>query len=168
LETGFGSDPECMAFLETCFREEYKDMLLFASSLLGDRTQAETAVQDTFVTALEKREQFLKSPSPVGFLYNTLKYKIKRMIRDRQKLLSLVLTLDDSPDLAVPCTAVNHLSYSAIAKDPDLALLCRFYLEGYSLRELAQERGVSIAACKMKIRRAKDRVIKRYELSADE
>jgi len=156
-----------MDFLEACFREEYKDMFLFASSLLGDRTQAEAAVQDTFVTALEKREQFLKSPSPVGFLYNTLKYKIKRMIRDRQKLLSLMLALDDSPDLAVPCTTENHLSGSIIAKDPDLALLCRFYIEGYSLRELAQELGVSIAASKMKIRRAKDRVIKRYELGDD-
>ena len=48
-------------------------------------------------------------------------------------------------------------------KDLAWLLLAKVYCGGYSIREVAQELGISVGACKMRLRRAKDRLRKKLE-----
>ena len=43
----------------------------------------------------------------------------------------------------------------------NLLFLKRFYVDGIRLRELAAEYGISVAACKMRLKRARERIRKR-------
>ena len=47
--------------------------------------------------------------------------------------------------------------------DEELRLLIRFYLEGWSQKELAGELGISLNACKKRIQRAKERLRRALE-----
>ncbi len=45
----------------------------------------------------------------------------------------------------------------------ELKLLVEFYYQGYTIKELADQRGISIGACKMRIKRAKEHLRKKLE-----
>ena len=71
------SDESMLSIFEQYVRQYHKDLLRFASHLLHqnlsnlDIDQAEDLVQETLTIAWERRETFLASPSPVGWLYQT-------------------------------------------------------------------------------------------------
>lgn len=154
-----------LVILEHYFKDEYGDMLSFATYLLNSQSLAEVAVQDTFVFALENTDKLLDSPKPVGWLYNVMKNIIKHIQRDQQVLIKRLISFDESTIVLNDPKAEEAANLLSIARDdPNSKLLHRFYIEGYSLKELAQELGITIGACKMRIKRAKEQMQKRYDL----
>lgn len=145
------------------FAEEYESMCRTAYFALGDYGLAETAVQETFVVALRFRAKLAASKKPVGWLYYTLRFSIKHIRRDRAKLLMHNIPLDSVPEQE----AESYDSYSILddeIKDgADMKLLIKVYYQGYSIREVAEKEGISVGACKMRIRRAKDRLRRKLE-----
>ena len=148
--------------VEKYFQSEYAEMLSFAFYMLENHSMAEVAVQDTFMTALEKAEKFTSSPNPVGWLYNTLKFKIKHIFRDKQTLITRFLPVDEITESQLASTDDTQYPFSFPAEDPDSKLLIQFYIQGYTMKELAREYGITPGACKMRIKRAKERVKKDY------
>ena len=90
---------ERYSILEQYFRAEADNIVSFATHLLNNRSLAEVAMQDTFVFALENMDKMLSSPEPVGWLYNVMKYIIKHMQRDQQKLIKRAISLDNIAEL---------------------------------------------------------------------
>ena len=149
---------EHLQLIEKYFQSEYADMLSFAYYLLNNRSMAEVAVQETFVTALVNIEKFAASPSPVGWLYNTMKYKIKHMNRDKQRLITKFVPMDDVTESQLASTDDTRYEFSLSVDDSDMKLLIQFYVQEYSIKELAREYGITSGACKMRIKRAKERI----------
>lgn len=144
--------------LERYFRGEYSQMLSVASYALNSQALAEVAVQDTFVIALENINKPTASPSPVGWLYNVLKNVIRHMHRDQQAMLKHFVSLEDTPEVE-DMTAIYEEEFVINEKNnPDLEMLIQFYIQGYSIKELAEKYGISVGACKMRIKRAKIRL----------
>lgn len=145
------------------FVEEYQSMCRTAYFALGDYGMAETAVQETFLVALRFREKLAASEKPVGWLYNALKFAIKHIRRDRSSFLTHTLPLDSVPEQDL--ITIDY--YSVISKDikesEDMKLLEAFYIQGYSIREVADRLGISVGACKMRIKRAKEHLRKKLE-----
>lgn len=145
------------------FAEEYESMCRTAYYALGDYGLAETAVQETFVVALRFRDKLAASEKPVGWLYITLRNSIKHIRRDRAKILIHNVPLDSVPDQE----AVSYDSYSILDNEiidrADMKLLIEVYYKGYSIREVAEKEGISVGACKMRIKRAKDRLRRKLE-----
>ena len=146
-----------LMILEQYYREEFEDMVTFASHILASRTLAEVAVQDTFLIALNKIEKLTESPNPVGWLYITLKNVIKHIQRDRQKQVLRVVSLDEVKEISKDDTNIDLWMFMDSCKDSDAKLLFEFYVENCSLKELAEENGITVGACKMRIKRAKAR-----------
>lgn len=146
--------PEEQEFVAQLYRVQYNKMLQYATTLLGDIGPAEVAVQETFVVAAQKIDDFQSSANPVGWLFNTLKYAVMQVRRDRQQAIKHCIPLEDAPELAVPQASINELDLS---DNPDLRLLNRVYVEGYPLKELAAELEITVPALKMRINRAKKR-----------
>lgn len=143
--------------MEKYYREEYKDMLLFAGRMLNSVELAEVAVQETFVIALEKLSSLKASTKPVGWLYNTLKNVIRHMRRDQQAQLLRMVSMDDVLELPASNKEADLLLLASAEKDSDLRLLIEFYVEGRSIQVLAEENKISVGACKMRIKRARER-----------
>ena len=75
----------------------------------------------------------------------------------------------DHDDIATDAVSVGSLvkildvEYGDLREDPDYQLLCEFALEQRTVKELAQSRGITIAACKKRLERARKRLKKYFE-----
>ena len=155
-----GRPEEINELIRETYIAEYASMVRYAHALLEDRDLAETAVQEAFIVALRKPEAFAESPNPVGWLYKALRHMVKHIMRDRQKLLLRTVALDEIEE--------NKLgyedSYPAFAIElpdgEDARLLTAAYVEGIPIRDLAKHYGISEGACKMRLKRARERISK--------
>ena len=153
-----GKDEMRFDIVEKLYRSEYPNMLSFASYLLSDKALAEVAVQDTFVCALQNIHKLEASSDQVGWLYNALKNIVRHMRRDRQFLIKNFIQLDETKEVPAAPPGQAKLLAAEGQNDPEVQLLVRFYIYGYSLKELAKEEGISVGAMKMRIKRAREHV----------
>ena len=155
MSTISGLSPGESKALEQLYRTESEKMLHIARYSLKSDNLAETAVQETFVTAARKIDALLTSPNPTGWLYTTLNYTIKQIQRERLAALRRFVPLENAPELAQ-----NVVEPEGINLEPsdDLRLFYRHYIEGYSLKEIAAELEISVPALKMRMTRARKRL----------
>ena len=145
------------------FVEEYAAMRAAALAALGDSGLAESAVQETFVAALRFREKLAASENPVGWLYRALRYTIQHIRRERQLLLLRTVPLDTlSESESAQCDHYDLLE-EEIRSSEEMKLLEAFYLQGYSIRELALREGISEGAIKMRLKRAREKLRKKLQ-----
>ena len=146
-------DPDKLNFLEKIYIKEVPNMLRYAEVLLSSYPLAEDAVQNTFKIALEKIDDVINSPKPVGWIKNTLKNEIRQKYREQKKYifdyeLNMIPVNDELPVE----TAFLGLDENSIY------LLKKIYVEGTPYQELAKELNISVSALKMRIRRSKDKL----------
>lgn len=85
---------EKLKFLEQVYFEEVPNMLKYAEIALNNRPLAEDAVQTTFKIALEKIDDFVNSPKPVGWIKVTLKNVIMHKQREQIKWQKNIIDLE--------------------------------------------------------------------------
>lgn len=151
-------DPKHEELLKELYLEMYDNMLSYAIVAFKDESLAEEAVQETFRIACEKSDQVYESPNPNGWLVITLKYTINNIKRTResaQQLLSRYLALQtESSTYSVDKLSLEAL-YGNVAETEEFKLLTEFAVDGKSHLEMAKSRGISVAACKKRVQRAK-------------
>lgn len=150
--------PEQTQMIEGLFRGEYEDMVEFAQHILGDINLADVAVQEAFIIALRKPDKLCGSPNPVGWLYNTVKNIIMHIERDRIIFLKRNVSLSEIQDKLSHYEDTYSEVNLEIQKSKEWQLLTQFYVEGYSIRELADKYNISEEACKTRLKRARDKL----------
>lgn len=143
--------------IEVLYIKQYNMLLAYAIHTLKDDALAEEAVQETFRIACQKADVLHEQKNKEGWLVNTLKYVISniervqfranRSLAEYTALLKRVQEKHDEIDL--------DIMYKDIALSEEYALIKEYALERKSIRELSEKRGISIAACKKRIQRAK-------------
>jgi RNA polymerase sigma-70 factor (ECF subfamily) len=156
-----GLDDNQQMFIKELYKEMYYSLSAYALSALNDRSLAEEAVQDTFRIACAKVDNFQSSSNPKGWLFNTLKYVIKNMIRSRARLNNMIISsfdFDENIDVKNSDTSNIDLLYSDIVDSPEYKLLKKIALDKYTMLETAQELEISVEACKKRVQRAKKKL----------
>lgn len=110
------------------------------------------------MAALRFREKLKASEKPAGWLYRALQYSIKHIQRERRALLLHTLPLDTVPEEDTARCDDYDLTEDGLNAGEDMRLLRAFYVQGYSIRELAEREGISVGACKMRMKRARERL----------
>ena len=145
--------------IEAFYKEMYDLLLIYARNALENESLAEEAIQETFRIACTKPEDFLSSPNPKGWILNTLKYTIQNMKRSRDKanvLLTQYLA-SHSNSVAFSEDRISlEVTYENVAQSEEFQLIREMAVEGKSHLEMAQSRGITIAACKKRVQRAKE------------
>ena len=151
--------------LEKLYREMYPALHVYAVRILQDSAMGEEAVQDAFCIACAKREQFLSSKNPQGWIMLTLKHVMQNMQRNQAKL-KRVVSLDEEKYLpAEPSELISVDSlFGDVSESEDFLILKRIALDQYTIVELAEELGVSVEACKKRVQRARKRLQKKLKL----
>ena len=137
-----GLDDNQHRFIEVLYKEMYYSLSAYALSALSDRSLAEEAVQDTFRIACAKVDDFQSSSNPKGWLFNTLKYVIKNMIRSRARLTNMIISsFDFDEDMYVKDSDTSDIDliYSDIADSSEYKLLKMIALDKYTILEVAQD-----------------------------
>lgn len=154
--------------IELLYMQMYDMLTAYARSSLSEEDLVEEAVQETFRIACQKPEDLCNSPNPKGWLVNTLKFTIQNMKRSRKSARQIlseyladqsrqVLYSDDHVSLDVLYENVSDLEAYKLLKE--------MAIDGKSHLEMAQSRGISVAACKKRVQRARELLQKK--LSAD-
>lgn len=143
--------------------KEYVTMFRTAFQVLGDSGLAETAVQETFVVALRFPEKLAACEKPEGWLYKALRYTIKHIQRDRNLLLIHTVPLDDLNEQEAAHFDEYSFLDDELKNSEEMKLLINCYFMGYSIGEIAERMGISVGACKMRIKRAKEKIRKKLK-----
>lgn len=148
-------------YMQTLYLNHYMALQSYAFRL-GFRGEAvEDWLQETFLIAIRRVDALTGALNPRAYLIQILRNVIGNELRSMKYAARLAETLRrkdgeagegylDEPD---PATL-----YRGLVSEEELRLLLRFYLEGYSQKDLARELGIDVGACNMRLRRAKARL----------
>lgn len=153
--------------IETLYFEMFEKMMAYASSVLDSEALAEEAVQETFRIACQKPADVCQSVNPQGWLVQTLKYTIRNINSNRATVkkyleqhtmaqLKEATVAEDSIDL--------RILYENVADTEDFKLLMEMAIGGRSHLEMAQSRGISVDACKIRVQRAKEALQRKLKI----
>lgn len=155
------------AQFEQLYREHCQSLLRMALSRMKNYTslelytagRAEEAVQETFSIAWEKRDDFLASPAPLGWLIRALDFKIKELLRDEHTWRKRLLRFSEQ--------ATGHgqeddfqlrSEMLSVISEEEYALLKQLYLDGSTYKELSELLGIKQSTLAMRVKRIKERV----------
>ena len=145
--------------IETFYLEMYDFLFLYARNMLDNESLAEEAIQETFRIACTKPEDMLSSPNPKGWIINTLKFTMQNMKRSRDRanilLTQYIATHGSSVAFSEDRISLDVM-YENVAHSEEFQLVKEMAVEGKSHLEMAHSRGISVAACKKRVQRAKE------------
>lgn len=166
----YSHEDEIEAFTNL-YKSEYEGLIRYACALLKGRSnsmpiigRAEEVVQEMFVFAWDKREDLFSSEKPVGWLYNTLHYKVLELLRAENKWTKRLLLLESQHSNACESHIELEVEFKGIITRDEFNLLKRIYIEGYSYKELCEELHMKKSALGMKIKRIKEKIQKNFDL----
>jgi len=141
-----------------------RDLGRYAFHMLGDRHDAEEALQDAFVRAFRSLAQCEQPERFAAWLFRILVNRC-RSARTRRRRLRAAFVHYPAPDLAdhdEPAEAMawrEEIARALAVLQPNQreAFLLR-YVEGLSYEEMATLTGVGESALRMRVKRARDRM----------
>lgn len=149
------------------YQEMYEKLLVYARVNLDSESLAEEAVQETFHIACQKPESVCGSINPQGWLVITLKNTIRNMKRSRATAQRIVETymIQQLREFSITEDRINlKVLYENVADTEEFKLLSELAIEGRSHKEMANDRGITVSACKKRVQRAKEVLQKRIKI----
>ena len=148
-------------FLEQVFLEMAANLTRYAYASVKDWDIAEELLQTVFHVACEKVDFLTGCENPGAWLFATMKYKLVEYHRARNRSIDLIRKAMEHMPEPMDYTEIQldvDTLYGSAAIQEDLALLTRLYIEGSSMREIADEDQITIETCKKRIQRARKRL----------
>lgn len=131
--------------LAEIYREAFGDVYKFVYHKVRNRHVAEDIVQDAFLVAVAKGEEFLNHPKPKAWLMLTARYKLMEL---NKKLKRWDMEyLEELPELVEPenCYERVELELTALAtiSADEWKMLKEYYLYGTTAATLAEREGIT-------------------------
>ena len=145
-------------FFTKIYGERRKPLLMYAESALGDHAMAEDAVQQAFEIGWRKIEDFQNSPKPEGWIFRSLEFVVNNMkSRLRTERRVIAITDEYRPDLvAAPADPLPlRVHFGDLVDLPQFRIVYEMEIQGRTLAEIAEDLGISEAACKKRAERAR-------------
>lgn len=148
---------DCEAFFEELYLSTREALLKYLCSFSGLDGWGEDILQDTYYEAYKRREMLARHPNPAGWLYQTARnlYRNARRRRDNYNL-----SLDIVPEGECISRAEEYYKYiewnvtmQELLREKDRKLVSRYYIEGYSVREMAKEFNLTEANIRVRFTR---------------
>lgn len=152
---------EEQAFIQELYRSHFKVLQNCARRLGFSDEVAEDYVQETFLIAMNRVEIVRNCKNPLAYLIKVLKNTIGYNLRCAQYASRMMKKLQDK-EADVQENGTYHVElepdalYHGSISDEELRLLIKFYLEGWTSKELARDMGINFEACKKRILRARE------------
>lgn len=153
--------------IDRLYLQMYPMLFEYARSSLQNDDLAEEAVQETFIVACQKPESLCSSASPEGWLVKVMRNILFNTIRTRmteERIFLDYIAATIREVTIVPDQIGLELIYDNLSDLDEFKLLKERVLEGRSYLEMSQERGISIAACRKRLERAKRTLRKKMHI----
>lgn len=157
-------------FLSELFYKYFKQLFIYANTILQNPAEAQDIVQDTFHVAVDRIDILSEHENPGGWLFQTLKNKIRESERKKKQYLEHIIPL--LPTIFENLEDPNSLEDEVLSRldnpvadklkevltPEELNLLYQFFLEGKSHKQLADEFGISIWNSQKRIERIRKKL----------
>lgn len=151
-------DPQMLDYIESLYRKEALLLFRYSKILFSNPSIAEETVQETFIIACLNYKKLTASPNPEGWIMNTHKNVCRNFQKTNNRYLKRIISLNEIP-LSSQYTEdlYDENAVASLVTAEDFIILKKIILDGYSHKDLAEELGISIDACKKRFQRAKQR-----------
>jgi RNA polymerase sigma-70 factor (ECF subfamily) len=146
--------------IEQLYLSLYVKMLIYAKATLRDEALAEEAVQESFRIACMRPEVLCESPNPSGWLLNTLKNVMRNITKARERANRMLCAVTEAENAMSSDSVRVETAYSNVAHTEEFRLI-RGIADGKSMLELARERNISVDACRKRVQRAREYLLKK-------
>lgn len=156
-------DSQMLDYIESLYRKEALLLFRYSKVLFDNPSIAEETVQETFIIACLNYKKLIASPNPEGWIMNTHKNVCRNFKKTTNRYLNQMISLDGIP-LSSQYTedVYDDDALASFVTTEDFIILKKIILDGYSHKDLAEELGISIDACKKRFQRAKQRFKKNF------
>lgn len=142
--------------------QEYQPFLLrYVRAIVKDKDLSEDIVQETFCEVLDQFEKFREHPNQKGWLIRTAGYKMREISRKMNSKELIPLQEDMiqpiKNDIAYEMKELDIVMSEAFDENEREHFL-KYYLRGYSVRELADKEGVTENSMRVKLYRLKEKL----------
>lgn len=141
-------------YFQKLYEETYDELLRYVSKLYWyDAAMVEDILQETYLILYRKITEVMRHENPTGWIKMTAKY-VTYHVLERNHAVEEILCQYQADTAVSPEKLLDE--YEDLRKfltEKELKLIRRYYEEGYSLDELAQEYRISKPALKMRIYR---------------
>ena len=148
-------------FFDKLYLENFKQLFKYAYRMTCEKNLAEEIVQEAFMEAYRKIDRLSKHENPIGWLYVTVRNITKSYLREYLSIKKL-LSLDDN-EIAAADEENEELLLLNYVNEEEAKIIMKYYVEKKSLDEISKEYGISLSACKMRLKRARDKFKELYE-----
>ena len=110
-------------FIESFYRKNYNRLYIHACSILGRSPEAEVAVQEAFLAACKKPDEFINSQSHIGWLKRAVENEALHIMREQKYAAALFLSVEELSPGQEPSTLednsfeLTELSQGAVSKE---------------------------------------------------
>lgn len=155
--------------LEALYRDHAEPLLNYLYRLLGSRSEAEEALQDTFVKAHGALGRLPADANHRAWLYRIATNTATDRLRRRRLIRWLPLLETDGADSALDRPEAAALERADVGRalrrlsPRDRQVLWLYSVAGYATAEIANMLGISRAAAKKRVARARERFGRAYQ-----
>ena len=156
-------DQAAKGFIENFYCENYQKLFLHARSKLKHEAEIEAALQEAFLVACKKPEEFMASENPIRWMEKTITYVAMHILRERKKTEALFLPFEGLAPGQEPST-LDGSRYGLIAfcqgvvTKEHLAFFLRIAEGSTTFVEEAERQGISLYACYKRFERIRERL----------
>ncbi|MBR3555051.1 MAG: RNA polymerase sigma factor [Oscillospiraceae bacterium] len=145
-------------FVHALYLDHYPALRSYAAGLGFRGEAAEDLLQETFLAAIRRISALQECENPRAYLMQILRNMVGYQLRSMKYAAGLAEKLRDRSPEEHRDELSPELLYRGLIGDEELRLLLRFYVDGLSQKELAEELGIDLGACKMRLKRARERL----------
>lgn len=140
-------------YFRIIYDQTYNELLNYVSKLYHyDPMMVEDILQETYLVLYKKLEQVLEHENPVGWLKTTAKFVTYHAL-EKKDIVQEILNCHEI-DFVQCMEGLNEYGeLSMFLSEKELQLVSQYYVDGYSLDELAKAYQISKSAMKMRIHR---------------
>ena len=153
--------------IERLYLQLYPLLFEYARSSLSSDSLAEEVGQDAFRIDCQKPEAVARSPNPEGWMVNTLQNVLHNTIRSQNISRRILLDYFASniSDISVSNDKIGlEILYEDVADLEEFKMVKAMAFDGKSYLEMSKDLGISMAACRKRMQRARETLRKKIKL----
>lgn len=145
-------EPSIKQFLEIFYRTNYHRLYIHACSMLGRGSEAEAAVQEAFLAACKKPDEFMNSRSHIGWLKRAVENEALHILREQKYTMAIFMSIEELSPGQEPIALENdgfelaEFCRGAVSKE-EFGFFLRIAQHGSTFPEEAERQGIKLPAC---------------------
>lgn len=150
-------------FIANFYQKNYYKLYLHACAILGRGSEAEVAVQEAFLAACKKPDEFIHSQGHIGWMKKAVENEALHILREQKYTTALFLSIEElSPGqepVALDGTSFELMDFcKGAASKEELDFFLRIAKRESSFQEEAEKQGIRLSACYKRFERIRKKL----------